>query len=67
MHLLVHTFVSGVNILAVVHQAVPARLAVAAAHVTDDNPVGRFAVVGDLLAAGALLIACGVYGLRRSR
>jgi len=67
MHLLVHTFVAGTNVLAVVHQVVPAPLAIAAAHATDDDPLGRFAVVGDLLAAGALLIACGVYGLRRSR
>ncbi len=67
MHLLVHAFVAGTNVLAVVHQVVPAQLVIAAAHVTDDDPLGRFAVVGDLLAAGALLIACGVYGLRRSR
>ncbi len=67
MHLLVHAIVAGTNVLAVAGHVAPVHLVVAAAHTTDDDPVGRFAVVSDLLAAGALLIACGVYGLRRSR
>ncbi len=67
MHLLVHAFVAGTNVLTVAGHVTPVHMVVAAAHTTDDDPLGRFAVVGDLLAAGALLIACGVYGLRRSR
>ncbi len=67
MHLLVHAFVAGTNVLTVAGHVAPVHLVVAAAHTIGDDPLGRFAVVGDLLAAGALLIACGVYGLRRSR
>lgn len=67
MHLLVYAFVAGTNILTAAGQVASVHLVVAAAHAADDDPLGRFAVVGDLLAAGALLIACGVYGLRRSR
>jgi hypothetical protein len=72
MHTFVHVLVEGTNLLAVARGASHpssevARLFASATHAAEVSQSGRFAVVGDLLAGGALLIACGAFGLRRSR
>ncbi len=72
MHLLVHALTDGAQLLAVARGASHpsselARLVATATRAAAESQSGRFTVVGDLLAGGVLLIACGVFGLRRSR
>lgn len=77
MHPLIHTLhdlalVDGATLLLAAHGAphpLPelARLAGAATQAAGQSQTGHFALVADLLGGGILLIACGAFGLRRSR
>jgi len=73
MHLLVHAGAAGIQLLAVARHTPPdamsglTRLLTTATRAAADSQTGRFTLVGDLLFGGILLIACGAFGLRRSR